>query len=46
MVAVSDFCGFSISACALASAAASAPMLLLERCMIGHRFQDFKADRP
>ena len=36
--------GFWISACALASAAASAPTLWLERCMAGLRCQNLKAD--
>src|SRR6516164_10447641 len=44
MVAVRDFSGFWISACALASAAASAPMLSLQCCMAGLRFQNLKAD--
>jgi hypothetical protein len=44
MVAVRDFSGFAISTCAFASAAASVPMLLLERCMAHLRIQDLKAD--
>src|SRR6516164_8595176 len=44
MVAVRDFSGFAISACALASAAASAPILSLECCMICLQLQNLKAD--
>ena len=46
MVAVRDFSGFAISAWALASAAASAPIRSLERCMTGLQFQNLKAVRP
>ena len=44
MVAVRDFSGLAISAWALASAAASAPTLSLERCMAGLHVQNLKAD--
>src|SRR6516165_6524271 len=46
MVAVRDFSGFAISAWALASAAASAPILSLECCMTGLHSEQFKTDRP
>ena len=46
MVAVRDFSGLAISDCALASAAASAPMLLLERCMAGLQLENLETDRP
>src|SRR6516225_5780299 len=46
MVAVRDFSGFAISAWALASAAASAPMLPLQRCIASLRAQNFKTDGP
>src|SRR5215218_2235544 len=39
MVALSDFCGFCSSNCALARALAIAPMVSLERCMCGLRKQ-------
>ena len=45
MVAVRDFSGLAISACAFASAAASAPMLLLERCMAGLQIESLETDR-
>src|SRR5690349_4920939 len=45
IVAVSDFAGFSISNCALASAAASAPMLVLDRCIAGLQLQKLETDR-
>ena len=44
IVAVRDFSGFWISAWALASAAASAPMLPLQRCMASLRVQNLKTD--
>src|SRR5664280_1704991 len=47
MVAVSDFSGLVSSACALASAAAIAPMVLLDRCIARlHGAQQIKTDRP
>src|ERR1700751_4852041 len=46
MVAVRDFSGLAISAWALASAAASAPTLVLECCMTDLLGKQFKADRP
>jgi hypothetical protein len=46
MVAVSDFSGLAISACALASAVARAPILWLDRCMARLLTRDVKADRP
>src|SRR5450759_4941215 len=47
MVAVSDFSGLVISACALASAAAIAPMVSLEWCTtVLHAAQKIKTDRP
>src|SRR5450759_4659464 len=47
MVAVSDFSGLVSSACALASAAAKAPMVSLEWCMaVLHGAQQIKTDRP
>src|ERR1039458_4375145 len=46
MVAVSDFSGLVISACALASAAAMAPIDSLERCMIGLHLEQIEANRP
>src|ERR1700719_5413036 len=45
MVATSDFSGFESSDCALASAAASAAMESLDRCMGGLRLQHVEADR-
>src|SRR6266536_23291 len=44
MVATSDFSGFESSDCALASAAASAAIDSLDRCMGGLRFDDVEAD--
>src|SRR4051812_11742329 len=44
MVAVSDFSGLAISACALASAAASVPTLVLDRCMSRLLSLNVKAD--
>src|SRR6478609_5450850 len=44
MVAVSDFSGLAISACALASAVARAPILWLDRCMARLLTDDVKAD--
>src|SRR5437899_9920384 len=44
MVAVSDFSGLTISDCALASAAASVPTVLLDRCMAGLLFEKVEAD--
>src|ERR1039458_9350747 len=44
IVAVSDFSGLVISACALASAAAIAPIDSLERCMTALHFQQIEAD--
>ena len=47
MVAVSDFSGLVISACALANAAAIAPMVSLDRCIARlHGAQEIKTDRP
>src|ERR1035437_8311683 len=47
MVAVSDFSGLVISACALASAAAIAPMVLLDRSIARlHGAQLFETDGP
>src|SRR5450755_16104 len=47
MVAVSDFSGLVISACALASAAAIAPMVSLDRCIARlHAAQQIETDRP
>src|SRR5689334_1992826 len=43
MVAVSDFSGFVSSACALASAAAIAPIVSLERCMAGLQVDELEA---
>src|ERR1039457_998197 len=46
MVAVSDFSGLVSSACALASAAAIAPMVSLDRCIARlHGAQEIKTDR-
>src|SRR3954451_10330560 len=45
MVATSDFSGLVSSPWALASAAAIAPMLSLQRCMVGLHLQEIKADR-
>ena len=42
---MSDFSGLAISAWALASAAASAPILLLDRCMARLLSENVKADR-
>src|SRR5271167_612009 len=44
MVAISDFSGLASSACALASAAAIAPMVSLHRCMASLRREKIKAD--
>src|SRR2546423_288739 len=44
MVAVSDFSGLVSSPWALANAAAMAPMVSLERCMIRLHFHQVKAD--
>src|ERR1039457_2587910 len=47
MVAVSDFSGLVSSACALASAAAIAPMVSLDRCIARlHGAQQIETDRP
>src|ERR1035437_5090618 len=47
MVALSDFSGLVISAWALASAAAIAPMVSLDRCIARlHGAQEIKTDRP
>src|SRR3984893_10448707 len=46
MVAMSDFSGFESSDCALASAAASAAIDSLDRCMGGLRLEDVEARRP
>src|SRR5216684_5928553 len=43
IVPTSDFSGFESSDCALASAAASAAIDSLDRCMGGLRFQDVEA---
>src|ERR1700694_4971653 len=43
MVATSDFSGFESSDCALASAAASAAIDSLHRCMGGLHFEDIEA---
>src|SRR6266851_3839709 len=45
IVPTSDFSGFVSSDCALASAAASAAIDSLDRCMAGLRFQDVEAHR-
>src|SRR5450830_920072 len=45
MVAVSDFSGLVSSACAFASAAASAPMVSLDWCIARHHVEEIKADR-
>src|SRR5450830_870490 len=45
MVAVSDFSGLVISACALASAAAIAPMVSLDWCIAHHHVEEIEADR-
>src|SRR6478672_10404326 len=45
MVAVSDFSGLINSPCALAKAAAMAPIDSLERCMAGIQAQHIEADR-
>src|SRR6266568_5288842 len=44
MVATSDFSGFESSDCALASAAASAAIDSLDRCMGSLRLEDIEAD--
>jgi hypothetical protein len=44
MVAISDFSGLVSSPWALASAAAMAPMVSLERCIGGLHIRDVKAD--
>src|SRR5712692_949200 len=46
MVATSDFSGFDSSDCALASAAASAAIDSLDRCMGDLRLEDLEAHRP
>src|SRR5271157_604447 len=46
MVAISAFSGLVSSACALASAAAIAPMLSLDRCMASLRSEKIETDRP
>src|ERR1700722_2111111 len=46
MVAMSDFSGLLSSPWALASAAAMAPMVSLERCMIDLRLHDVETDGP
>ena len=45
MVATSDFSGLASSACALASAAAIAPIVSLDRCMAVLLGEKIKADR-
>src|SRR5450759_5647298 len=45
MVAVSDFSGLVISACALASAAAIAPMVSLDRGIARLHVEEIEADR-
>src|ERR1700759_5656201 len=45
MVATSDFSGLVSSTCALASAAAIAPIVSLERCMAGLHVQHVEAHR-
>src|SRR5580658_7002208 len=45
MVAVSDFSGLASSACALASAAAIAPIVSLDRCMARLPIKKIEADR-
>src|SRR5262249_6509796 len=45
IVALSDFSGFVSSVCALASAAASAAIDSLDRCMLALRFQQIEAHR-
>src|SRR3954453_22158009 len=44
MMAVSDFSGLASSIWALARAPAIAPMVSLERCMLGLRFMHIKTD--
>src|SRR5215470_6940552 len=44
MVAVSDFSGLTSSICALARAAAMAPIDSLERCICGLHFEQIEAD--
>jgi hypothetical protein len=44
MVAVSDFSGLAISACALASAPAIVPMDSLRRCITGLHFMEIETD--
>src|ERR1035437_5555414 len=46
MVAVSDFSGLVSSACALASAAAIAPMVSLDRCIARLHVEEIETDRP
>ena len=47
MVAVNDFSGLASSACALARAAAIAPIVSLDRCMaLLPAGEKIKADRP
>jgi hypothetical protein len=43
---VNDFSGLVNSICALASAAAIVPIDSLERCIVGLRLIELKADRP
>ena len=45
MVAMRDFSGLVSSACALASAAAIAPIDSLQRCMVVLRREEIEADR-
>ena len=45
MVATSDFSGLVSSACALASAAAIAPIVSLDRCMALLRREKIETDR-
>src|SRR5258707_1278248 len=46
MVAVNSFSGLASSPCALARAAAMAPMDSLERCMVRLHVHQIKANRP
>src|ERR1044072_677487 len=46
MVAVSAFSGLVSSACALASAAAIAPMVSLDRCIARLHVEEIETDRP
>src|ERR1700678_4211788 len=45
MVATSDFSGLASSACALARAAAIAPIVSLDRCIAAFPSEEIKADR-